>query len=392
MKDKFGFIGEEMKLKDCCTLLSDGNWIESKDQSPDGIRLIQTGNIGNGKYLDKIERAKYISNTTFNNLHCIEVFPGDILISRLPDPVGRACIVPDNGERMITAVDCSILRVNEQVINKRYLLHFLKSNNYFNQLSTKLAGTTRTRISRKNLEMVEVNIPSKEVQEKVVNILDSIDNLIGLKQAQLLELDNLIKARFVEMFGDPLLNNLGWKQEKLENIVSPDCSISYGIVQTGDEQIDGIPVFRPVDIVNRIPKHEDLKKTTPEISNKYKRTILKGRELLITVRANIGDTCIVGEEFKGCNVGRGIVPIRTKEDIISLEFLKHQLDNWHMNSHIKSMAKGITLVQLNMEDLRDLKVILPPIEKQNMFVSFAKQMYEVVEETRIVREPAENDI
>ena len=77
--------------------------------------------------------------------------------------------------------------------------------------------------------------------------------------------------------------------------MTDDCSISYGIVQTGDEQKSGIPVFRPVDIVNHIPKLEELKKTTKEISDKYKRTILKGRELLITVRANIADTCIIGE-------------------------------------------------------------------------------------------------
>lgn len=124
------------------------------------------------------------------------------------------------------------------------------------------------------------------------------------------------------MFGDPVSNPMGWKKKNLKDVVTDDCSISYGIVQTGDEQKSGIPVFRPVDIVNHIPKLEELKKTTKEISDKYKRTILKGRELLITVRANIADTCIIGEKFKGCNVGRGIVPIRTQENTILLEFLK----------------------------------------------------------------------
>ena len=156
--------------------------------------------------------------------------------------------------------------------------------------------------------------------------------------------------------------------------MTDDCSISYGIVQTGDEQKSGIPVFRPVDIVNHIPKLEELKKTTKEISDKYKRTILKGRELLITVRANIADTCIIGEKFKGCNVGRGIVPIRTQENTILLEFLKNLLDNKHLNDEIKSKAKGITLIQLNMEDLRIIELIIPPIELQKQYVSFVKQV------------------
>ncbi|MBR6860246.1 MAG: restriction endonuclease subunit S [Acidaminococcaceae bacterium] len=110
------------------------------------------------------------------------------------------------------------------------------------------------------------------------------------------------------------------------------------------------------------------------ISNKYKRTILKGREMLITVRANIADTCIVGEEFRGCNVGRGIVPIRTKEDVIVLEFLKYLMDSKHLNDVIKNKAKGITLIQLNMEDLREVELIIPPLEQQKAFVEFAEQV------------------
>lgn len=176
------------------------------------------------------------------------------------------------------------------------------------------------------------------------------------------------------MFGDPVDNPMGWNKKRLQDIVSDDCSISYGIVQTGDDKEEGVPVFRPVDIVNRVPKLDELKKTTEEISNKYKRTILKGREMLITVRANIADTCIVGEEFKGCNVGRGIVPIRTKEDIMVLEFLKYLMDSKHLNDDIKRKAKGITLIQLNMEDLREVELIIPPVEQQKIFVDFAKKI------------------
>ena len=83
------------KLKEVCTFFADGDWIESSDQSDEGIRLIQTGNIGEGKYLEKETRAKYISESTFNKLSCTEVYPGDILVSRLPEPVGRACIIPE---------------------------------------------------------------------------------------------------------------------------------------------------------------------------------------------------------------------------------------------------------------------------------------------------------
>lgn len=217
-------------------------------------------------------------------------------------------------------------------------------------------------------------LPSMDKQISIVKQLDLISDTIANYTNQIENLDKLVKARFIEMFGDAVDNPMRWEKRKLQDIVTDDCTISYGIVQTGNDKEDGVPVFRPVDIVNKVPKLTELKKTTEEISNKYKRTILKGRELLITVRANIADTCIVNEEFKGCNVGRGIVPIRIQEDIMVLEFLKYLLDSKHLNDDIKSKAKGITLIQLNMEDLRAVELICPPIEKQIDFVEFAKQV------------------
>jgi type I restriction enzyme S subunit len=81
-------------LADVCKVFADGDWVESKDQSPGGIRLVQTGNVGEGVFKDRGEKARYISEGTFGRLRCTEIFEGDCLISRLPDPVGRSCLLP----------------------------------------------------------------------------------------------------------------------------------------------------------------------------------------------------------------------------------------------------------------------------------------------------------
>ena len=189
------------------------------------------------------------------------------------------------------------------------------------------------------------------------------------------------------MFGDAVDNPMGWEKKQLQEIVTDDCTISYGIVQTGNDQEEGVPVFRPVDIVNRIPKLEELKRTTEEISNNicgndlYVIIILKNRvesnqkaEIKLITNNILVGPCIVGKEFKGCNVGRGIVPIRTQENIMVLEFLKYLMDSKHLNDDIKSKAKGITLIQLNMKDLREVELIVPLIEQQKAFVEFAEQV------------------
>ena len=164
---------EYKKLDDICCSVKDGDWIESKDQSPNGIRLIQTGNIGNGVYKDKQDSAKYISEETFKRLNCTEIFEGDILVSRLPDPVGRACILPDLGCRCITAVDCSILRLKKDIVCNAWISYYMQSLAYFSLIKAQCTGSTRLRITRKKLAEILIPIPSLSEQQSIVDYLDS---------------------------------------------------------------------------------------------------------------------------------------------------------------------------------------------------------------------------
>ena len=302
----------------------------------------------------------------------------DILIARYGASIGKILT------GLAGAYNVAIMRTipDTSKIKKKYLYYYLKSPYFQNAILNVGSRAAQAGFNKEDLSKLDIECPELSEQENIASILDKVEIVIRKRKEELVFLDKLIKARFVEMFGDAVDNPMRWNKKQLQEIVTDDCTISYGIVQTGDDQKDGVPVFRPVDIVNRIPKLEELKKTTEKISNKYKKTILKGREMLITVRANIAETCIVGEEFKGCNVGRGIVPIRTKEDVMVLEFLKYILDSKHINDDIKRKAKGITLIQLNMQDLREIELIIPPIEKQKAYVQFAKQ----VDKSKVISE------
>ena len=186
-------------VKDVATFIVDGDWIESKDQSPNGIRLVQTGNVGIGEYLDKPNRAKYVSDETFKRLNCTELEKGDILVSRLPDPIGRACVVPNNMGRAIAAVDCTIIRLNPDLCDTRYFIQYTQSKVYHRRLSQFFAGTTRTRISRKNLERIDIPLPNILEQKSIASVLDNVTDLISLRKEQLVKLDQLVKSREDEL-------------------------------------------------------------------------------------------------------------------------------------------------------------------------------------------------
>ena len=161
-------------IENVCTLFADGDWIESKDQSDAGIRLIQTGNVGNGEFLDKGERARFIDEATFERLHCTEILPKDILISRLPDPVGRACVIPEGLGKSITAVDCTIVRLKQSVLPEFFVAYTLTPL-YASQIATFITGSTRQRVSRKNLGQVVLPLPSLELQSQFAEFVRQSD-------------------------------------------------------------------------------------------------------------------------------------------------------------------------------------------------------------------------
>ncbi len=196
----FPFSWEQRKLSSLCEKFTDGDWIESKDQSDSGVRLVQTGNVSVAEYLDKPNNKKWISADTFERLHCEEVLPGDILISRLPEPAGRACIMPFLGTKMITAVDCTIVRTTSDVSNK-FLVQYLSSQPYFDEVNTCLAGGTRQRISRSNLAEFNVPIPSKKSEQDAIGTLfGNLDNLITLHQRKYDKLVTVKKSMLEKMF------------------------------------------------------------------------------------------------------------------------------------------------------------------------------------------------
>ena len=191
--EMFGCSAERVALSSLCDTFIDGDWIEAKDQSDSGIRLIQTGNVGVGTFKDKGDKARYISEDTFNRLNCTEVVEGDILISRLPDPVGRACIVPAGLGKSITAVDCTIIKLNDKVLPK-FFVAFTNTPDYAMQIKQVLSGTTRLRISRANLGKIQSPLPTRDKQQQFVTIAEQADKSISELRKSVDAIDKVIKS------------------------------------------------------------------------------------------------------------------------------------------------------------------------------------------------------
>ena len=166
-------------------LFDDGDWVESEHITNRGIRLIQTGNIGIGIYLEK-DNKKYISEESFFELGCKELRVGDLLICRLAEPAGRACIFPSIGEeKVITSVDVSIFRPSFEKVNRQFLNQIFSTNQWFNAISDLCGGTTHKRISRGALGRIEIQLPKIEEQIRIATILSDVDAEIAALETKL---------------------------------------------------------------------------------------------------------------------------------------------------------------------------------------------------------------
>ena len=356
-----------MTIKDVCLTFSDGDWIESKDQSNCGIRLIQTGNIGNGEYLDKKDRAKYISDETFSRLNCTEIFPGDILVSRLPDPIGRACIIPDVSERMITAVDCTICRPDESIVLKEYLCYYMQSNAYFSRLMNSVTGTTRKRISRSNLGSVEVPVPDKTTQINVIERFDRLKTIIRAREDEITKLDNLIKARFVEMFedGESPLKTI---EELCSDIV--DCphttpkyegDLKNPAIRTSEIK-KGYITWDSMRYVSDEEYEERVSRLRPEPGD-----IVYGRE------GTFGNAAVLPEGYKFC-LGQRVMLLRPDYTKCTSEYLLHAVISDDVYRQAVGKNNASTVAHVNVKDVKQFKVPLPSFAKQNQFAKFVKQV------------------
>jgi len=151
----------------------DGDWILSENMDSEGeVRLLQLSDIGVGVFLDKSN--KHISERTFNELGCTPLHEGDVMISRMAEPIARSCIVPSFPYTVITAVDIAVLRCNHHLVLNRYL-NYLCNAKWFTDTAFSLArGTTRVRITRKNLGGIPFPLPPLPEQQRIVDRIESL--------------------------------------------------------------------------------------------------------------------------------------------------------------------------------------------------------------------------
>ena len=336
---------------------------DSPKYTDSGYPLITSKNLKQGKI--DFSDVNFISEDDYLAINKrSKVDKGDILYSMIGS-IGNYAYVDKEPDYAIKNV--ALFKFTNEKLYNKYFLHLINSTVIKRQIERTMKGGTQKFVSLKILRNLKIPLPPLDQQKKIAAILDAADTYRQKTKALITKYDELTQSLFLDMFGDPVRNPKRWGILRFDELVADDCPLTYGIVQPGDEFENGIPCVRPVDLKMQYVNLSDLKRIDPEISSKFKRTILKGGEILLSVRGSVGVISIADESLKDSNVTRGIVPIWFDKYLANKLFFYYLYRTKSIQRRLSELARGATLIQINLKDLRELKLIKPPLEIQNQF-------------------------
>ena len=345
----------------------DGDWVESKDQNPNGeVRLLQLADIGDGYFINKSNR--FLTLESAKKLKCTFLEAGDILVARMPDPLGRACIFPGLEKPCVTVVDVCIIRPDKEFVSIEWLKFLINSIDYRNTINKFITGTTRQRISRGNLAKLSFRLPPLQDQIRIAEILTQAENLITQRKKSILLLDELLKSTFLEMFGDN-----SYPINTIENISLNivDCPHSTPKYQ---DSISDYPCIRTSEIKNGKIDWTSMKYTNYEgYLQRVERLVPQAGDIIFAREGSVGDAAIIPQNIT-LSLGQRVMLFRINPEYAVAEYFWSLIKSDKIQQIIKSKSIGATVSRINMSEVRKIPCPIPPIELQNKFANIVEKV------------------
>lgn len=400
-------------------LFTDGDWIETKDQDPEGtVRLIQLADIGDGVFRNRSNR--YMTKNRAEQLGCTFLRPGDVLIARMPEPLGRACIFPGIGQEAVTAVDVCILR-SAPGIDRVWLMHVINAPQFRRRVLAMQSGTTRKRISRKNLSKIELPIRPHDEQvrirediEKNLTCLDSakdeiadagqklelyrrsvlaaavlgrlskrgalsptLQEVLELRAADGMEGSRKNKTSPVPSVGSIVVPS-EWTVASLEQATSSSRPICYGILKPRVPAPGSVRYVEVRDLQQgRID--QDLNLTSKALDEEFRRSRLRSGDVLIAIRGSYDRSAVVPDSLEGANISRDVARI-VPLPILDPSFLSLYLQSPVAHRYFASIARGSAVKGLNIRDLRAMPVPIPHMSEQLEIVGESERLLSLADD------------
>ena len=363
------FSGMDIKLSDVCKKITDGSHNPPKGIEHSDYLMLSSKNVFDD--FISFEEPRYLSEEDYINENKRTEIEADDLLMTIVGTVGRAAVVPNDIPAICLQRSVAVIKLDKSVANSRYMMYQIQNMRPF--FESEAHGVAQKGIYLKQLANVTIQCPHLDKQHKIVSTLDKLQSIITHRKQQLAKLDELVKARFVEMFGDPDLNPMGWEESHLSEKL--DVLGGYAFKSDEFDEETGIPVLRIGNInagffrpVNMVYWRED--------ENLEKYAMYPG-DLVMSLTGTVGkddygNVCILGKDYDKYYLNQRNAKLEIKEGLAKL-YLSEILKFDTIKKRLTGISRGVRQANIANRDILNLYIPIPPLDLQNQFAAFVEQ-------------------
>ena len=346
------------RLGDVCNIKS-GYAFKSEMFTKNEIPIIRIGNITENGL--EIDNDICFDESFWNKNKNYRINKDDVLVAMSGATVGKSCINKRSNKLLLNQRVASISGKNG--VENKYVYYFVSSPAFMDYILEQSVGCAQPNISIKQLCAIEFYLPNLKEQKEIVGKLDKVYNLIALRREQLSKLDELVKARFVEMFGLPVSNTMNWETEKMQSIAPAQNYLGEMPDEVWLLNLDMIEsqTGRIIDYLI-VPKDE-IGNSTCVFDDS---TVLYSKLRPYLNKVVIPNRCGYATSE--------LVPLKPNSSKLNREYLAYMLRSDEFVTMISEKVAGAKMPRVSMNDFRNFEVPIPPIELQNEFANFVKQI------------------
>ena len=351
---------EQVKLGDIATYIN-GYAFKPEDRGETGLPIVRIQDLTGNAYDVGFYDGEYPPK--------IEINTGDVLISW---SASLGVYVWNRGKALLNQHIFKVV-FDKKEIDKEYFVYAVRRK--LSELAGKTHGATMKHIVKKDFDNTLIAYPTIGKQTEIAEKLNRITRIIEHRKKEILLLDDLIRARFVELFGDPIDNSKGYPVHQLSKYITSLTSGSRGwaryCVDDGDEWFITIKNVKDCHIFT-----DNMQPVNAPDNVEAKRTKVQEGDLLISITADLGRTGVVTKEIAehGAYINQHLSCIRINRDVLNPLFVAHYMESPAGKEQFIAKNQSAVKAGLNFNSINSLKVMVPPLTEQNRFIDFIEQV------------------
>ena len=349
-----------IKLGDVATYIN-GYAFKPEDRGEEGLPIIRIQDLTGNAYDLGFYNGEYPEKIGIND--------GDVLISW---SASLGVYVWNRGKALLNQHIFKVM-FDKAEIDKNYFVYAVRQK--LDEMGRKTHGATMKHIVKKDFDATQIPYPSLEEQSEIAANLDKVSNVIENRKQELQLLDTLIKARFVEMFGNPVINEKRWRQKSLGEITTKIGSGATPKGGKGAYQEEGITLIRSMNVHNGLFEYRELAHISDEQAAKLDNVAIEENDVLLNITgASVARSCVVPNKILPARVNQHVCIIRCKEYINPVFLNKLLIDDNYQDLLWSVAGAGATREAITKQQVESLQIIMPPVELQNEFMRFCNQV------------------